>query len=265
MADRTSEVSNGHFVRETFATSRRLEFCTEKELVAQTGYARPNWPAYAVQELFDNALDACEDVGTPPEIRLCIVPDAVEVADNGPGIPPETVDPLLDIDYRVSGREVYVSPCRGAQGNALKTLVMMPFVLDGTEGVVEIRARGVRHVIRVRVDHIAQCPVPEHRREQVPSAPGTTVRLSWPKSAAGELTTAIPQSISLAEDYTFFNPHLSLHIDCFGQQTRVERLQSGWKKWMPSQPPCAHWYDPQGLRAPRDSLHRQGPWPAKQS
>ena len=120
MSDPATEPSarNGHFVREVFETSRRLEFCTEKELVAQTGYARPLWPAYAVHELFDNALDACEDKGILPEIRLRVDDGSLEVADNGPGIPPEMVERLLDFDYRVSSREVYVSPCRGAQGNA---------------------------------------------------------------------------------------------------------------------------------------------------
>ena len=31
------------------------------------------------------------------------------------------------------------------QGNALKTLIAMPFVLDGKRGDVEIVAKGVRH------------------------------------------------------------------------------------------------------------------------
>ena len=41
---------------------------------------------------------------------------------------------LLDYTVRVSSREAYVSPTRGAQGNALKTIVAMPFVLDEEMG-----------------------------------------------------------------------------------------------------------------------------------
>lgn len=234
---------NGHFVREVFETSRKLEYCSQKELEAQTGYDRPHWPAYVVHELFDNALDACEDVGTLPEIHLRVDEHSLEVTDNGPGIPPETVTRLLDFDSRISSREVYVSPCRGAQGNALKTLVTMPFVLDGSVGVIEVTARGIRHIIRVRVDRIAQQPVVAHEKNPVADAPGTTVRIHWPAAAAEELAEAAGQMACLAEDYTFFNPHLSLQIDCFEHHARVERLRSDWNKWMPKQPPNAHWYE----------------------
>ena len=56
---------------------------------------------------------------------------AITVIDNGPGMPPETVADILDFSSRVSSREAYVAPDRGAQGNALKTILAMPFVLDG--------------------------------------------------------------------------------------------------------------------------------------
>jgi hypothetical protein len=89
MSDPAPEPSarTGHFVREVFETSRRLEFCTEKELVAQTGYDRSLWPAYAVHELFDNALDACEDKGILPEIRLRVDEGSLEVAATAPAFP----------------------------------------------------------------------------------------------------------------------------------------------------------------------------------
>ena len=37
---------------------------------------------------------------------------------------------------RVSSREADIAPDRGAQGNALKTLLAMPFALDGNAGRV---------------------------------------------------------------------------------------------------------------------------------
>ena len=60
---------------------------------------------------------------------------AITVTDNGPGIPAATVKAVLDYSIRVSSREAYVAPDRGAQGNALKTLIAMPFVLNGQRGV----------------------------------------------------------------------------------------------------------------------------------
>lgn len=80
------------------------------------------------------------------------------MTDNGPGLPASTIKGVLDYTVRVSSREAYVAPDRGAQGNALKTLVAMPFVLNGERGQVDITTGGQRHEIVFRVDPIRQEP-----------------------------------------------------------------------------------------------------------
>ncbi len=169
--------------RETFCTSRMMDFFSRKELVAQIGYPVTEWPLVVVKELLDNALDACEDTGEPPEITIKVDPGGITVVDNGPGIPASTVEGVLDFTIRVSSREAYVSPTRGAQGNALKTIIAMPFVLDGEQGRVEIEARGVHHDIRAGVDRIRQAPVMHY--EPTPTEivkSGTSVKIHWPDS-----------------------------------------------------------------------------------
>jgi DNA topoisomerase VI subunit B len=109
--------------RTTFRTSRLLEFCSKKELVAQTGHEPEAWPLVVLKELVDNALDACEEAGIAPEVRLKLTHSSITVTDNGPGIAPETIASILDFTTRTSSREAYVSPTRGAQGNALKTIL----------------------------------------------------------------------------------------------------------------------------------------------
>ncbi len=78
-------------------------------------------------------------------------------------MPAKTIKGILDFSVRVSSREAYVSPTRGAQGNALKTIVAMPFVLDGKSGQVEITTQGRRHLIGFSVDQIRQEPVDQPR------------------------------------------------------------------------------------------------------
>ena len=112
--------------RLVFTTSRLAEFCSEKELVNQTGHDSDDWPLVVLKELIDNALDACEESGTAPVIRVAVSDAGIAVSDNGPGIAPETVAGILDYNTRTSSREAYVSPTRGAQGNAMKTLLAMP-------------------------------------------------------------------------------------------------------------------------------------------
>ena len=54
--------------RTTFRTSRLLDFCSRKELIAQTGHREDHWPLVALKEHVDNALDECEDAGIPPVV-----------------------------------------------------------------------------------------------------------------------------------------------------------------------------------------------------
>jgi hypothetical protein len=95
--------------RATFKTSRLLDFCSEKELVAQTGHRPAQWPLVVLKELTDNGLDGCEEAGIAPEIAITVDKTGIMVADNGPGIPAETVKGVLDFSVRVSSREAYVS------------------------------------------------------------------------------------------------------------------------------------------------------------
>jgi DNA topoisomerase VI subunit B len=80
--------------------------------------------------LIDNALDACESApGGAPEIVVTLEPDAMTVADNGPGIPDHVIDRSLDYHIRVSDKKHYVAPTCGQLGNALKCIWGAPFVV----------------------------------------------------------------------------------------------------------------------------------------
>ena len=166
--------------RTTLRTSRLLDFCSRKELIAQTGHQPEAWPLVVLKELVDNALDACEEASTEPMIAVQVNETGIAVSDNGPGIPGGTIEAVLDFTIRVSSREAYVAPDRGAQGNALKTIVAMPFVLDGERGRIEVVANGVRHRITFGVDPIRQEPVIDHQTTEVDGRRrGTTGRLVY--------------------------------------------------------------------------------------
>jgi len=169
--------------RTTFKTSRLAEFCSEKELVNQTGHDAEDWPLVLVKELTDNSIDACEEAGIAPEIQIEVNGDKIIIADNGPGLPPETVEGILDYTVRVSSREAYVSPSRGQQGNALKTILAMAFALDGESGETVIEAHGVLHRIVFSIDRIRREPKITHTRESSLVKTGTRITVKWPDSA----------------------------------------------------------------------------------
>jgi hypothetical protein len=126
--------SGKKLTRVPFTVSRLMEFCTRRELVNQTGHDYPEWPLVVVKEAIDNALDACEEAEVPSEVSIAIDDCSIVIHDNGPGIPAKTVASILDYSVSVSSREAYCSPTRGAQGNALKTILPMSYVLNESLG-----------------------------------------------------------------------------------------------------------------------------------
>jgi DNA topoisomerase VI subunit B len=234
--------------RVAFRTSRLLEFCSERELTTQTGHSKADWPLVIEKELVDNALDGCEEAKTAPEIEIEVDTESGEivVADNGPGIPSATVRDLLDYTARVSSREAYVSPTRGAQGNALKTLLAMPFVLDGKTGTTVIETRAKRHRVTFRVDCLRQQPAINHEVTPLPSCKnGTRISIAWPNSACcSVLESAEQRFLQIADDFGWLNPHLKIAVKWNGvERLRREPSNSAWQKWAPSAPTSAWWYD----------------------
>ena len=199
--------------RTTFKTSRLAEFCSLKELISQTGHEVQQWPLVVLKELVDNSIDGCEEVGAAPVIGVAVADDKIVIVDNGPGMPPETVEGILDYSSRVSSREAYVSPTRGAQGNALKTVLATAFALDGESGETLIEARGVAHRVTFSIDRVRREPKITHVREVSPVKIGTRITVRWPDSACSELDDAKARFLQIADDFTWINPHLTLSVE----------------------------------------------------
>jgi DNA topoisomerase VI subunit B len=239
--------------RTAFTTSRDLEFFSEKELIMQIGHPPHAWPVALLKELIDNALDACEDAGTPPAVRVKVEPDAFTVSDNGPGLPPDILTRSLDYGVRVSDKANYVSPTRGQLGNALKCVWAAPFVASGERGQVEVVTRGEKHVIEVALDRVAQRPDLLHSREPAGEVKtGTSVRVCWPEVASyldGKDGHAFYDVFTLIRAYFTFNPHAGLDLELADAEQALPATCPGWEKWPPSRPTSPHWYTAERLRA----------------
>jgi DNA topoisomerase VI subunit B len=166
-------------VRKTFSVSRLAEFTSELELVKQTGHDVEDWPLVVAKELIDNGLDAAEEAEIAPSIEVVVDKDSITVADNGPGIPEETIASIADYATRTSSRAAYVSPTRGAQGNALQSIIPMGFALDGERGETIVESRGVAHRILFSVNPVRQTPRIDHEREPSPVKIGTRVTVRY--------------------------------------------------------------------------------------
>ena len=167
-----------------------MEFCSERELQNQTGHSVTDWPLVVIKECIDNSLDACEEAEVAPDITVVVEPNTIVVQDNANGIAADTIESVLDYTIRVSSREAYVSPTRGAQGNALKTILAMSYVLGrksgggggDAAGVTVIESRGVAHRIEFRVDHVINQPRIVHTTAASSIEVGTKITVYWPPS-----------------------------------------------------------------------------------
>ena len=171
-------------------TSMGADFFTVSTLETQTGFPKEWFPDVILKELIDNALDGCETAGVAPGIVITVDRRddllAISVTDNGLGLDPDTVARIADFATRTSDKAVYRKPSRGAQGNALKTVLGIVTALGGDQPVV-IESRGVRHAFSARlrpggsvdITHETS-PCARHEGTMIHADCATTAWLRWP-------------------------------------------------------------------------------------
>lgn len=244
--------------RQHFSIARAAEYFKLSELQAQTGQPANQFLHVVLKELLDNALDAAEKAIVAPDItveyqhmgesrlRLAIV-------DNGPGIPPSIVEKLLDFATRTSDKAAYRAPTRGAQGNALKTVLGIPIALGDETGSLRIEAAGVIHDITIWITPAGEV---KHTHRQTPAETyGTRIETTIPPYSYGMAW----QPNRWLFTYALFNPHASLQIreipPPFEQAEHEESdfldlsfsptihfPEDKWRKFLPSDTTPSGWY-----------------------
>jgi DNA topoisomerase VI subunit B len=248
------------FQREIFETPRVSEYFSARELTMLTGQPRAQFAAVLEKELGDNGLDAAETAGVPPELSFQVRTSGklltISVADNGPGLHPEILEKVLDFTVRASDKAAYRSPTRGAQGNALKTVVGIPHALGGVLEPIVIEACGVRHEIRAWLDPADELHI-EHTTKKSSRKAGTLVSVTIPSEHQAL------DAVQWARAMALFNPHALVKIDAELPGINHARTESyktreiykplvkypeEWTKWLPSDPIPARWFDEPSLQ-----------------
>jgi len=186
---------------EHLSISRQSEYFTTKELQLMTGRPQDQFADVIVKELLDNAIDAAETKGVKPVAALEINESdgrmQIIVADNGKGMPSELIRKITDFNTRTSDKVARRLPSRGAQGNALKTILGIPTALGG--GTVSIEANHIKHVIQPKTLPGGVVEI-EHDELSSDWSIGTRITVDMPKL---ELNKDWQQAFEV------FNPHLS--------------------------------------------------------
>ena len=236
--------------RQTFTISRELEYFSESELTAQTGYPKEYWwPGVVAKELIDNALDACEQTTKAPVkapvIKVEFDWNSFKITDNGPGILGEVVRKIFDYSTRTSDKQAYVSPTRGALGNALKTIPGILYVLAGGKvGTIRIESHGVRHTIRVSPDNTARRILVDNRDDRIVKTRGSSICAALNSASSQAVDGDAGFLQKLVFDYSLFNPHATFSLRQKGQKRQsLGATVPKWRKWLLSDPTSAHWYN----------------------
>jgi DNA topoisomerase VI subunit B len=234
----------GRLERQTFTTSRLAEFTSVDALITSTGHHPEEWSLLILKELTDNGIDNAEAIGVAPKIEITVSGDGITITDNGGGIAPDVVERILDYAVRTSSTEAYASPTRGQQGNALQTVLAIPFALHGKRGETIIETGGVKHTIIFEIDPVRRTPAILPVREPGLVKIGTRITVKWPVSACSDLKEAQAAFLQMAVGYAALNPHLSIRLNWYGNDIiDIEAPEPAWAKWRPNDPTSAHWYD----------------------
>ena len=249
--------------RTTFSTPRALDYFSVVELERQTGQPRSRFAAVVVKELVDNALDACEAAGVTPTIRVAVERRGgdlrIMVAENGPGLHPDVLARILDFGTITSDKAAYRSPTRGAQGNALKTVLGIPYALAGDAAApIIVEACGVRHSIRSWVTLAGEVRIPD-QREAVALRSGTRITVTLPAAGQEDRTAGLLLGCRL------FNPHADVRRVQEARRLRrgvksarfvrvllgesadrkrplLTPADAAWRKWPSHDAGSPHWY-----------------------
>ena len=211
--------------RMTFETTRAGEYFDARQLSTLTGVPQHEFASVVLKELIDNALDACETGVVAPHVVVEVEAQQahytdgtsrddglieITITDNGTGMPPDTVRKVLNFDTRTSDKAAYRSPTRGAQGNALKTVIGIPYAL-GYQAPIFITGQGVRHAIEPWIDPAGAVRV---SHEEMPSEQtGTRIELTIPYYLTQAIRGHTKQDfdpLHWVRSFAAFNPHATL-------------------------------------------------------
>ncbi len=248
--------------------SQSSDFIRLEGLQKLTNVTAHDWDLYILKELVDNALDADEMVqheNGSPSIRVVMEYDRqgnglrVTVT-NRALFPLEYVGDLFDLEKRVSVKDYYNHPTRGAQGNALKTILGIPYALHYRflsdykldEVPLAITCRDRRVEIRLDVDELKQSVsvITEEETEEDDVRDETTVSVGIFRFIQKRPRT-IEELKKWAQAFALFNPHTSFsftfvilkEIGEVVEETYESQSNPNWNdKYDLSQPAPITWY-----------------------
>ncbi len=209
------------------------------ELVKLCGVPMGRWPLYVMKELLDNATAALEEFGIDnPMVTITVKQNELVVSENGPGITDEALDHILDFTKFGGSNRHHKLPTRGAQGNALMTIVGIATTWGGQ--VVVQRPCGPSIALEVTLDTVRQSVDVERREVGRPGRSSVSVtlpELPWKRGGAD-----LDEIVELVKVFTWFNPHVTFMVKDKRDGISMDSVprEDGAKPALPGGYDCGH-------------------------
>jgi hypothetical protein len=200
------------------AKSRAFDYFEKRGLEKVTDVNAGDWHLYILKELIDNALDADEAAGLPPQIDIEFHyrPSGRLVVSlaNAAEFPLDEAASIFSFDSYSSVKDFFNSLTRGQQGNGLKTVLGIPYALKHfSQGHYALDFNPLSIQVWDRKCAIA-CDVDEERqtahvkvseRRSQSDVAGTRINVCV-ANFAPQPPPSIDEVTRLARQYALFNP-----------------------------------------------------------
>ncbi len=265
---------------EAFSFSREFDFVRLDGLRRATGRPPHEWDIYIAKELIDNALDADEvlwrdNLTQLPRVHIRMeyisIPERqsqqlfVQVG-NRTVFPIEQISDIFATQWYTSRKAFIKGLTRGALGNALKTLLGIPYALRnrvaGDWGPelkpLSILCNGIEYLPRYVVDSTSQTIRFEWETKESKHIEGTLVSIGLDHFEQ-EMPRTLDQVELLAEQYHLCNPHAEFNwtVEIGGQQwTKIYAADPNWMNKYRGVAPV-QWYSPTAFQDLLGALYRK--------
>jgi len=225
---------------------KEMDLFTLDGLTKQTGVDSNQWNIYIIKELIDNAIDVCESSNIAPCISVAVNDNGIKIQDNGPGISKELLNKIINLNIYAGSKYYYKRPTRGAQGNALLTILPMPYIISNCKisDCATIRSENKQFDISILHDDIKQ----DYQFNIVEidnsdnNIKGTEIFIKIPMAPYQN-----PGGYKwMIESFASFNPHCKITADIFGASIINDKIGDITK--MRSESESVHWYSSSAFR-----------------
>jgi hypothetical protein len=265
---------------EAFSLNRELDFVRMEGLRRATGRPPHEWDIYIIKELVDNALDADDALWRKDSTELPSISVHIEYVSHKEGssqqlfvrvgnrseFPVDRILSVFDTRYYTSRKALLKSLTRGALGNALKTLLGIPYALRNRAAgdwnpdlkPLTIMCNATEYSPRYMVDSTA-----DTIGFTCSSGPGKDVEGTLISVGLDHFEQELPRSmeeiVTLARQYSMCNPHARFVWTVEMGDVSWTQEYAGESHWCGKFKGVApvEWYSPTTFRELLSALYRE--------